>query len=236
MLSIIIPIKDEPYINELVKDIHKKIKTKHEIIVVDKSNIPSKIENAKLIKQKSDGLGNAVKEGLEHAKGDIIVIMDGDGSHRPEDIKKLIKGLNKSHVVIGSRFIKGGKTKDITHRKLISLIFRKTVSFILGLDIKDNMSGFSAIKRNVLDNITINPRGYKINLEIMYKAKKKGFKISEVPIVFEKRIAGKSKIGFNLKGLKEVINIIILVLRLKFFNYSHPLAGAEDAVETAPKL
>src|SRR3990170_5125493 len=94
-ISVLIPIKDEPYINYLVEDIHKALKKiKHEVIVIDKSDIQPKIKNAKLVLQKSNGLGKAVLEGLKHASGNVIVTMDGDGSHRASDILKLINELN----------------------------------------------------------------------------------------------------------------------------------------------
>jgi glycosyltransferase involved in cell wall biosynthesis len=69
--SIIIPIKDEPAIQELIDDINNKIKQNHEIIIVDKSKVTPNIQNARIIFQRSDGLGNAFVEGLCEAKGDV---------------------------------------------------------------------------------------------------------------------------------------------------------------------
>lgn len=215
-VSVLIPIKNEPYINELIKKIHKNLKNiEYEIIVIDKSDIKPSIEDAILIEQQSDGLGNAVLEGVKYAKGDVIILMDGDGSHRPEDISKLLDKIETYDIVIGSRFVKGGKTKDKTHRKIVSLFFRKLVSFILGLEIEDTMSGFSAVRKEVYDNLQLKPLGYKINLEIMYKGKKKGYSITEVPIIFLPRKKGKSKVGLSFSGLKEVIRILKYILELK---------------------
>ncbi len=215
MISIIIPTKNEPYINVLVRRIHKNIKERKEIIIVDKSDNPLFLEDAKVLKQTSNGLGNAVVEGISASKGDIIVIMDGDGSHRPEDINKLVSKLDRFDIVIGSRFIINGKTKDTTHRKIVSWFFRKMTSWILGLKIEDNMSGFSTSKKDVFNKVSLNPRGYKINLELIYKAQKKGYKVGEAPIVFEKRKAGKSKVGINVSGIKEVLNILLLIVSLR---------------------
>jgi len=174
-VSIIIPIKDEPFINTLTNKIHRKLENvPHEIIIVDKSKNPIKIKDAKHIYQKSNGLGNAFLEGLNHASGDIIVLMDGDGSHRPEDLIKLIKAMNDADIAIGSRFIKDGKTKDKTHRRIISWIFRNIASFILNLPIKDSMSGFSCVKKEVYEKVKLNPIGFKINMELVYKAQKMG--------------------------------------------------------------
>ncbi len=216
MISIIIPTKNEPYVKTLVKRINKFVKEDKEIIVVDKSDKKPNVDGARIISQKSNGLGNAVMEGLENSKGDIIIIMDGDGSHRPEDIKQLLSKLGHYDMVIGSRFIADARTEDISHRKLISLLFRKLTSLILNIKVQDNMSGFSAMKREIFNRIKLKPKGYKINLEIMYKAKVLGYKICEVPIIFEKRKAGKSNVGLNSRGVKEVMNILILMLRLRF--------------------
>jgi len=216
MISIIIPTKNEPGINILVKDIHKKLKQKHEIIIVNEGNIIPAVKKAKVIKQNSHGLGNAIKEGLPHAKGNVIVIMDGDGQHRPEDIPKLLAALNNSDIAVGSKFILGGKTLDFTHRKLVSFVTRKYASFILNLPLEDSMSGFAAIKRDVFKKIKLNPLGYKIVLEIVYKARKKGFRVSEVPIIFLRRKYGETKMRvFSLSGISELLRIVRLVVELK---------------------
>ncbi|MEM5829230.1 MAG: glycosyltransferase [Candidatus Aenigmatarchaeota archaeon] len=211
-VSIVIPTKNEPYIQKLVGRIHRALSTlSKEIIVVDKSDVAPKVKGAKLIRQKSDGLGKAVLEGVEFAKGDVIVLMDGDGSHRPEDLSKLIEKTKDYDIVIGSRYTKGGKTKDKFYRVLISRIFCLITSLVLGLKIKDSMSGFSAVRRSVYKKIKLNPKGFKINTEILYKAKKIDLKTTEVPIVFEKRKLGKSK-----GTLKEGIRTLRFIFELKF--------------------
>lgn len=210
-ISVLIPTRNEPLINELVSEIHKILKGfEHEIIVIDKSDFKPKINNAKLLIQKSDGLGKAVLEGLSYATGDIIVTMDGDFSHDPRDLPKLIEKVKEYDIIIGSRFVSGSITEDKTYRKFISEVFRLLASSILKLDMQDPMSGFAVIKRNVYDSLKLNPIGYKINLEIMYKSKKHGFKVKEVPIIFTKRKAGKSK-----AGIKEAIRALLFIFKLK---------------------
>lgn len=215
LISIIIPTKNEPYIQELVKKIHKTLsRFKHEIIIVDKSDVRPKVKGAKIIRQKSDGLGKAVLEGLESVKGNIVVVMDGDGSHRPEDLPKLIEKTKEYDIVIGSKYVKGGKTKDKLYRILISRVYCLIASLVLGLKVKDNMSGFAAVRKEVYDKIKLNPRGFKINTELLYKAKKFGFKITEVPIVFEQRKLGKSK-GTLREGIRTLRFILELKLGLR---------------------
>jgi len=216
-VSVIIPTKNEPYIATLVRQVHKYLSgMEHEIIIVDKSTVTPRIKRVRIIKQTSDGLGRAIMEGVRHAKGDIIVTMDGDGSHRACDILSLLKGIYRGcDVVIGSRFVKGGKTLDVKHRKMVSYVMRKFASLFLNLRVEDSMSGFCAAKRRVYEVIDLKPVGYKINMELVYKAKKRGFKVCEVPVIFEPRKSGQSKVGFNLRGLKELLRIFVYALELK---------------------
>jgi len=210
-VSVLIPTKDEPFINKLVQQIHKQLaKYNHEIIVIDKSEIIPKIKDAKVLIQKSDGLGKAVLEGLQYATGNVIVTMDGDGSHRPEDIPKLLEKIGKYDIVIGSRFTSGGKSLDYsTLRSLVSKSFSWIVWIFLGIKIKDSMSGFSAIKKKVYNKLQLNPLGYKINMEILYRSKNK-FRSIEVPILFLKRKAGKPK-----PKAREGIRTLIFISKLR---------------------
>ena len=219
-VSVLIPTKNEPLINDLIRELHTQLQQyEHEIIVIDKSSTPPKIVDTKtkLVIQQSNGLGRAVQEGLAHATGSIIIIMDADFSHDPADVPKLIEEVatKKFDMVIGSRFVEGGVSEDDARRKIVSSIARKFTAVMLGLKIKDTMSGFSATRKQVFDKIKLNPIGYKINLEILYKAGKQGFTAGEVPITFRKRREGKSKVGYNIAGLKEIVRIIVLTFRLR---------------------
>ena len=211
-VSVVIPSWNEPLLNELARGIDRTLDgTRHEIIIVEKGNVLPKISGAKVFEQKSSGLGNAVMEGVARSAGDVIVTMDGDLSHDPKDIPKLLNGLENHDIVIGSRFVMGGTTTDALHRRIIAKLFRPFSSIFLNIGVKDSMSGFAAIRKKVYDSITVNPLGYKINLEIMYKAKKKGFTIGEVPIFFKEREEGESK-----ADVREVFRIFRLIFRLRF--------------------
>jgi dolichol-phosphate mannosyltransferase len=210
-ISVLIPTKNEPLINELIEEVHRVLKNfKHEIIVIDKSDVTPNIKHAKLVVQESDGLGKAVLEGLPHATGNIIVTMDGDFSHDPKDLLKLIEKVDRHDIVIGSRFVSGGRNKDKLYRRFVSFLFTKIASFILNLRVEDSMSGFVAVKKQVYKNLNLNPIGYKINMEIMFKGKKRNYKLCEVPITFHKRKAGRTKVG-----LKEGFRVLRYVFELK---------------------
>ncbi len=217
MISIIIPTKNEPYINQLIEDIHAKVKEEHEIIVVDKSDSPPKLARAKLLMQKTDGLGNAVLEGIKEAKGEFVVMMDGDGSHDPEYINDMLARMGDSDIVIASKYVPGGKTEDYASRIFVSRVFNAVIAAFLGLKVKDLMSGYAMFRKKIFGKIVLKPKGYKLLLEIVYKSKKAcNARVSEIPMRFLKRKAGKSKVGFNAAGFREVWRIFLICVNLKF--------------------
>jgi dolichol-phosphate mannosyltransferase len=131
---------------------------------------------------------------LENCKGGVLGVMDADFSHPPEKIKELLRVIEKGEAdfTIGSRYVKGGKIEGWNlKRKLMS----KTATLLSRVytNVKDPMTGFFMIKREVIQNINLNPKGFKILLEIIIKGKYK--KIKEIPINFINRVEGKSKAG-----------------------------------------
>ncbi len=213
MISIIIPTKEEPYINGLIKDIHKKVKAEHEIIVVDKSEKKPNIIGGKNVIQKSIGLGNAVVEGIKEAKGDYIVMMDGDGSHDPIYINDMFNQAKNYDIVVGSKYMPGGHTEDQGQRVIVSKIFNLLITGFLGLRVKDLMSGYALFNKKIFKGLVLKPKGYKLLMEIIYKSKRP---VKEIPVVFHKRKAGKSKVGYNFSGVKEAWRIFSLAWSLRF--------------------
>jgi len=212
-ISIIIPTKDEPAIQQLIDEINNTIKQNHEIIIVDKSKVKPKIKGAKVISQRSDGLGNAFVEGLSQTEGNMIALMDGDGSHRPEDLNNILSRIGEYEIALGSKLIEGGRSSDTLERKAVTLAFSLLTRLILWINIKDPMTGFMVAKRDIFNRIRLKPRGFKVVIEIVYKSKAK---VVEVPILFRERKMGSSKAGFNMQGINEISRIIILLLELKW--------------------
>jgi dolichol-phosphate mannosyltransferase len=146
------------------------------------------------------GLGKAYIAGfrwaLEHDY-ERIVEMDADFSHQPKYLPEMIGQLDDYDVVVGSRYVAGGGTEDWgALRKLISRgggIYSRT---ILGIDVQDLTAGFVAWRSEVLETLALDDveaSGYVFQIELKYRAHKRGYKILEVPIVFPDRIAGESK-------------------------------------------
>jgi len=161
-ISIIIPTKDEPAIQQLIDEINNTIKQNHEIIIVDKSKVKPKIKGAKVISQRSDGLGNAFVEGLSQTEGNMIALMDGDGSHRPEDLNNILSRIGEYEIALGSKLIEGGRSSDTLERKAVTLAFSLLTRLILWINIKDPMTGFMVAKRDIFNRIRLKPRGFKV--------------------------------------------------------------------------
>lgn len=210
LISIIIPTRNEPLIQDLVSSVHAEFKgLDHEVVVVDKSDQPLVIENARVIVQEGTGLGRAIVQGLERANGTWVAVMDGDFSHRPEDLARMVRSVNGYDLVLGSRYVKGGENGDSRLRRIVSRLFNRFAQLVLGLNYKDPMSGLILARKEIFDEVHPNPIGFKINLEIIYKASRLGYLGGEVPIRFVPRAAGRSKAGVS-EGVRTLSYIISL--------------------------
>jgi dolichol-phosphate mannosyltransferase len=155
-----------------------------------------------LHRTKKEGLGPAYIAGFRWALArdyDVIMEMDADFSHPPEYLPDMLFPLGRYDVVIGSRYVAGGGTKDWgIGRRIISRGGGFYARTILGLDIRDMTAGFVAWKRHVLETIKLDEveaSGYVFQIELKYRAFSAGFKLVEVPITFPDRVRGVSKMN-----------------------------------------
>lgn len=227
MISIIVPTYNErENLAKLVDLIDKSINgIEYEIVVVDDDSpdgtwkLATELANRypiRVIRRINErGLSTAVIEGFKQAKGDILVVMDADLQHPPEVIPRLVKPIleGKADLVIGSRYVRGGGVKEWGFiRKLVSkgAIFLAHMALPNLRGIKDPMSGFFAVKKNVIDGVELKPIGYKILLEILVKGK--AGRIMEVPYIFGERAGGESKLG-----KKQIIDYVKHLWRLSIW-------------------
>ena len=206
--SLIIPTYNEKenvvILLESIEKIHSN--DPHQTIIVD-DNSPdgtyeevakkfSKNKRIKAILRKNKrGLATAILHGIKNSDYEVVVGMDADFNHPPETIKDLVKELGSNDLVVASRFVKGGGMEE-KKRHFPTLLFNKFLKHILGFPIMDNMSGFYAIRREKLLQLPLKMiyKGYgEYHLRLVYLAKKKGFRIKEVPVYYKKRVYGKSK-------------------------------------------
>jgi len=142
-----------------------------------------------------NGLIPAIMDGVRQSSGRNVIIMDADFSHPPEVIPRMMQELkmNPNSIVIGSRYVEGGKVVGWpTKRKILSAGASFLARFGLNVRrVKDPMSGLFALPRQLIENISIDTKGYKILLEILVKNKE--IPTKEVPYTFIDRTSGKSK-------------------------------------------
>lgn len=208
-VSVIIPTYNEaeniPVIIPKIYKVLKKAQISREIIVIDDSSpdntaaialdLATKYPVNVVIRTKDRGLSSSVIEGFKNSKGKVCVVMDADGSHPVESLPDMVQPLleNRAEIAVGSRRIAGGAISNWhIHRHLIS----KTASLMAKplTKMSDPTSGYMAIKRELLDGLYLNPIGWKIVLETVVKLNSK--RMIEVPIAFEDRRLGQSKMSF----------------------------------------
>jgi dolichol-phosphate mannosyltransferase len=207
VLSIIIPTYNEKEnIEELIKRIFAQFKEdaiSGEVIIVDDNSKDGTGEIAEELKKRGEkikvihragklGLSSAVLDGWKIAEGSILGVMDADLSHPPEKLKELYSAILQegNDLAIGSRYIVGGKIEGWNFKRKI---MSKSASLLARpfTRVKDPMTGFFLVKRECIHGKELNPKGFKILLEVLIKAECK--KIKEVPITFINRQKGKSK-------------------------------------------
>jgi dolichol-phosphate mannosyltransferase len=165
-----------------------------------------------LVRSAKQGLGIAYLEGFEWAFSrdyDFIVEMDADGSHRAQDLVKLLEASLAADLVIGSRWVVGGEVLNWqASRALISKIGNRYAKFMLGTKIFDMTSGLRVYRAKFLQELVAEPvssHGYSFQVELAYRASKHG-KVIEIPICFVERVDGKSKmtLAIVLEALTKV--------------------------------
>ena len=153
-----------------------------------------------LHRTEKEGLGRAYIDGFRWALErdyQCIVEMDADFSHRPCDLPRLLGAIDDYDVVIGSRYVAGGATRNWgLLRRLVSRAGGFYARALLGCDIRDLTAGFVAWRRQVLEALDLHDveaSGYVFQVELKYRAHRRGFSILEVPIIFPDRKVGTSK-------------------------------------------
>ena len=229
-ISIIIPTYNErANIKGLVKQIFALNISGLEVIIVDDSSRDGTLELVRVLRKrfpitlilrpKKLGLGSALRDGLTLARNRnaaIAITMDGDLSHDPKLIPELVAKIEQgADLVIGSRRIPGGAI--LGWGPMRTFMSRAAMEFsrrVLQISARDVTSGFRAYRRRALESVEMSrmaSTGYAFQEEMLYKAQCAGCKVVEIPIVFQDRRHGKSKLGW-----RDIIEFFMTVVRLKF--------------------
>ena len=175
-------------------------------------NILLKIRSGKL------GLDTAHKEAYLYAKNKKykkFISMDADLSHDPKELSKFILLLDNYPFVIGSRYISGGKNKMTFFRLFLSYFGNQLIKKVLKLpntEFTTSYRGFNLEKLGEFNLNTVSSEGYSFFMETIFRINKLGFQIKEIPIIFENRAKGKSKIP-KIETLRTLKNIFLLLIK-----------------------
>jgi len=228
-MIIIATYNEKDNIEKILAEVYENVPDVHVLVIDDNSpdktyEIVESLAATKysgklfLIKRAGKlGLGTAYVAGFNWGLArdyDVIGQMDADFSHNPKYLPSMFEALKTYDLVLGSRYVAGGGVVNWSlKRKLISRGGSLYAKIILGLPQNDLTGGFKCFRREVLETIDVNQlksTGYSFQIETTYKTYLNGFKIKEIPIVFEDRVLGISKMSGNI--FKEAI-LMVLALR-----------------------
>ncbi len=223
-ISVILPAYNEgENLKELLPQIYEVLGEGIEIIVVDDASTDNTSEiaesyKAKVIKNPYNmGNGASIKRGIRQANSDIVVLMDADGQHLPQEIPKLLKEIDKFDMIIGARH----NSYQVWWRRLANKIYNILASYVSGIKIKDLTSGFRAIKREkALEFLYLLPNTFSYPSTLTLAFIKAGYPVKFVPVKVLPRKRGKSKINLITDGVRFlgiILKIAVFFSPLKVF-------------------
>ncbi len=237
MVSVIIPAYNEA---DSIAGIIRKIHTQYpdfEILVINDCSTDATAEvaeeaGAKIISHPYNmGNGAAVKSGIRHAKGDLLVFMDGDGQHNPDDIERLMRYLPEYDMVVGARSL---DSQASYVRAAGNKVYNWLASYVAKFRIQDLTSGFRVVKTEIARPLLyLLPNAYSYPTTITLSVLRNGRTIKYVPIKVTNRKGGKSGIGLTKDGLRFFMIIVKICtlyspfrvfLPVSFFLFSTGLA------------
>jgi dolichol-phosphate mannosyltransferase len=160
--------------------------------------------------------GDAVRTGIEEAKGESVLFMDADGSHTPEFISNLYSHAVEYDVVIASRYIDSGHTENKFILVLMSKIVNWSFSLILNLPCKDVSNSFKIYRGSQLKSLKLVCNNFDIVEEILFKLKRKNptMRFKEIPFIFKKRMFGETKRNLFIF----ILTYLYTIIRLRFMS------------------
>lgn len=219
VVSIVIPaFKEGRTIRKVIRDLKNSLSYNTEIIVVDGySNDGTeeivKEENVRFVTEKRMGYGRAIKTGIDHAKGDIVVIIDADDTYDASDINRVVQPLLKDEadVCLASRL--GGKLLpgSMPGMNLFgNRMFTSMYNVLYSQNVSDTQTGFRAMKKKAIDCLDLYSDGMGLATVFLTEAAKKGFRITEFPSVYRPRDDESQTKMNRLKAGWEILRILLL--------------------------
>jgi glycosyltransferase involved in cell wall biosynthesis len=241
-ISIIIPVFNEAEtLASLIEKIHELKLARAEIIIVDDGSTDGSAEialnaGASVIRHPYNiGNGAAVKSGIRGARGKFILLMDGDGQHKPEDIPKLLAEASSYHMVVGSRG-KGSKLRF--HRYAANLVYNLLATYVTRFKVQDLTSGFRVLSRRDAHRfIDLLPNTFSYPTTLTLAFLRSGYTVKYIPIQSLYR-AGQSKISLVTDGIRFLLIITKIATLFSPFRVFLPvsifffLAGLANYIHT----
>lgn len=231
-LSVILPTLNERETVELlvyalISILGREMGDRYEVLVVDDSTddsfeyLRSRFsgiqgeERVRLLhREGSSGLASAIEFGIHRARGTYVAVMDSDLNHSPTYLPEMLRGLEEVDMVIGSRFVAGGGMIGARTRYLGSRLFNAFVRRAVGLETRDNLSGYWTMKRAKLLELAEQAvlfRGYgDYFMRVLHQARLADLKVREIPVVYFQRLNGKSKTRFGRDLLRYTRTALLL--------------------------
>lgn len=220
-VSLIIPAyNEEKTVGDVIESTAKimdSLGLLYEMIVVNDGSTDNTELVASLPKYKvrvfsnklNEGKGYSIRRAAKYAIGDIIVTLDSDGEHKPEEIPNLLSPLFEgADIVSGSRFLGNSHSVTTKLHRVGNYFFNITIMALTGQSVSDSQTGFRAIRKDVFEKLNLESNGYEIETEITVKGLRNGFIFKEVPVTVEKRRYNASKIKLLSDGKKILTTII----------------------------
>lgn len=192
-----------------------------EVILVDGESTDDTVRVAqavrpgiRIVQQYGRGKGSALRTGFAAARGDIIVMLDADGSTAPEEIPDFVRALiDGADFAKGSRFLTGGGTSDMElYRKLGNAVFVGMVRVLFGGRYTDLCYGYNAFWRAIVPRLGLDGSGFEIETMMNVRALKLGLRVAEVPSFESHRIHGES----NLRTIPDGLRVLRTIIRERF--------------------
>jgi glycosyltransferase involved in cell wall biosynthesis len=220
-VSVVIPVfNEEATVGNVVTRTQKTLKQmeiSYEILVVDdgsndkSANIAQKLETH-VLRKMHQGKGLALRHGFMHTKGEIVVTLDADGSHKPEEIPQVLRYImeDRADFIVGSRFLdsEDNKTKIPKMNRAGNGMFNDLIGYLTGVEITDSQSGFRAIRSSLIKKMRLHSYGYEVEAEMLIKALRMDARVAETPISFVQRTWGRSKLDPIRDGARILYAII----------------------------
>jgi glycosyltransferase involved in cell wall biosynthesis len=228
-ISIVIPVFNEAEnLGPLLERLRAVAVPGAEVVVVDDGSTDGTAETAirggaHVVRHPYNiGNGAAVKSGIRAARGRLLVLMDGDGQHRPEDIPKLLAEIRRYHMVVGAR-VKGSKLR--LHRYVANHIYNAFASYVSKFRIEDLTSGFRALKRrDALRFIDLLPNTFSYPSTLTLAFLRSGLTVKYVPIQTLYR-SGQSKISLAVDGFRFLLIITKIATLFSPFRVFLPVSA-----------